>query len=122
MAHKVIQPDTLTLNPLFAIPEGMNQYIYEPSPGIEDGDVDVDETVEFLDDDTVDESGIPPDIYIVDETFIPDESGRPEAPTDLTVVEQQVRVTATGTQYIDLVVEVIGQEGLSKYDFRVAKA
>lgn len=98
---------------MFAIPEGMAGYSYPevaeefsaPDTSIDGNSAEID----ILYEDDTEESG--------DGT---DDSGAPDTP-DLEIVDQIVRISQTGNQVVDVIVEVEDVVGASKYEFRVVK-
>lgn len=106
MAEKAIKRDEIALDPMFFIPDGMDEYVYVDTEDI------------FLDEDG---QGISPDdSFLVDDDN--DYSDRPGVPKILGIVPPQVfRTTRAGNQVVDIVIEVEDIPGISKYEFRVTK-
>lgn len=108
MAEKAIKRDEIALDPMFFIPDGMDEYVYIDTEDLfldEDGQVEE----EYLD-----------DSFLVDDDT--DYSERPGVPKILGIVPPQVfRTTLAGNQVVDIVIEVEDIPGISKYEFRVTK-
>lgn len=96
MATDSVKRDEIVLDPMFYIPEGTDEFIYEEQDYF-------DESESFGDDVAVN----------VDAS--------PDTPTILGVISQTIRVTQSGAEVVDVVLDVEPVEGISKYDFRVTK-
>jgi hypothetical protein len=49
------------------------------------------------------------------------QSVAPTAPVSFTIVSQTVRMGSDGTQFVDVVIDIPDQPGISSYDMRVSK-
>lgn len=105
MAEKSVNNTQTALDPMFFIPDGVEEFVY-------------DEKERNLE--TVPEEETGDDSFIISEETTNYFDG-PDTPDILGVVSQTIRTTATGNQVVDLVLEVEELPGLSKYDFRVTK-
>lgn len=104
MAEKSVKRTTTELDPMFFIPEGVDEFIYH----------DRETTYETSQEETGD------DFFVTDDGDA-DYFDGPATPEIIEVVSQTIRTTAAGNQVVDLVVEVEDLAGLSKYEFRVTK-
>ena len=109
MAENAIKRTQTAVDPMFFIPDGVDELVYD----------DVERTLEV---DEVEESSeeIFEDYLLIDETETSSFDG-PDTPDILGVIEQVLRTTATGAQVVDLVLDIEEIPGISKYEFKVAK-
>lgn len=105
MAEKSVKRTTTELDPMFYIPEGVDEFVYDDR----DFDYDASAAEESID-----------DSFVVDDGDA-DYFDGPATPEIVEVISQTIRTTAAGNQVVDLVVEVEDLPGLSKYEFRVTK-
>jgi hypothetical protein len=112
MANTPVQRAVTEINPMFSIPDGVDELKYaEIAEDAElraaDDYTGTVETVVFTDMDT----DLPPEeIYI-------------DTPDIVGVISQVLRRSAGGNNVVDIIVEVDGDgAGISKYEFRVTKA
>ena len=96
---------------MFNIPEGAQDFTYTEAESDEPGTIETD--IELGD-------------YSLDDSYIVDESDENvdypdtlETPTILGVVNQILNTTATGSQSIDVIIEVEDIPGADTYDVRV---
>lgn len=114
MAKRSVVRQTREINPMFNIPDGMDDWTHpdelllDEEDSLEDAD-DTDEDAEF-------ES----DIDIIDDGD-DDTHDAPEVPENLVVLSQTIRRNADGSMVVDLLVEVDDVPGFVKYDIRVVK-
>ncbi len=102
MAKKYVSLNVKEIDPLFFIPEGVDELAY-----VEENEYDTDGVVEL------DE-----DFYTEDDV---DYSDAPATPNVLGIVSQTIKTTAAGVQLVDIVIEVEDIDNISNYDFRVTK-
>lgn len=105
--------DKRYIDPMFYIPEGMDDRVwaYQETP-------DVGEEPE--DEDFSDDFDVESDFSIIDES---DSEGddAPMAVDNLTIISQTLRRAQDGTQVVDIVAEVDDVPGATKYEFRITK-
>lgn len=101
MAKRAVKTGRRVINPMFAIPDGVDELYY-------DENILADETDE---DNFAEESDADAGI---------DYSDQPDTPQVLQVVEQIVRMDASGNEVVDLIVEV-EDVGVEDYEFHVTK-
>lgn len=106
MAKQPIKRSQSEIDPMFYIPEGVDELVY--SDGAESLYLDADE------EESAEESFVGEDDY-------GDYTEGPDVPEIIGVVSQTLRTTAAGTQVVDLVIEVDDALGISKYETRVTK-
>lgn len=118
MSKRPIRRDVETINPMFHIPEGVDELVYD------------DESLENSQyaEGTSEESEIVIEeevVIVLPETNTPEEedtSGRPPAPRIIGIVKQTLRTLKSGDERVDVVLEVEDIAGVDKYEFRVSKA
>ena len=104
MAEKATRRDVTEIDPMFHVPDGVDELVY--SEFYESGQDPAELEEDFIEDNDEDYN---------------DYSDAPDTPIILGVVSQTLRTTKAGTQRVDLVIEVEEVDGLDKYDIRVAK-
>lgn len=108
MARVSVKRSQLEIDPMFNIPEGMEDLIYS-------------------DDETIDESEAEWTINIDDDGEYPDEDippppDAPASPDILSVISPQIfRTTAAGNQVVDVTFEVEDIEGVLQYELRLVR-
>lgn len=108
MANNSVKREVTALDPMFYIPEGVDEFVYED----ENSWIPIVEPYEE------------PEIYFED-TFVSEDDlnyyDGPETPDILGVVEQIARTDETGRQVVDVILEVEDLPGVSNYEFRVTR-
>lgn len=117
MASNSIKRDQHVLDPMFLIPDGMDEFVYDENEdtGGSDDDLEDDTTIAAT------ESGVVDDFEVVDEGDEGYNGGGVETPEILGIVSQTIRTKDDGSQVVDVIVEVEDIPGVSKYEVRVAK-
>lgn len=109
MAENAAKRTQTAIDPMFFIPEGVDELVYDDTERNLDVEIVEEESEEIYD-----------DVFLVDDTETSNTEA-PETPDILSVIEQTLRKTASGNQVVDVVVEVDDIPGISKYEFRVTK-
>lgn len=109
MAEYAAKRTVSGVDPMFFVPEGMEEIVYDDN--IEDPEAPVDEESE--DELTSDE-------YLTNETE-DNNSEAPDTPDVLGVLQQIVKTGSSGAQVVDVIIEVEDIPGISNYEFRVTK-
>lgn len=111
MSNRPIRRRQQAIDPMFFIPEGVDELVYsdEESVGGEESetfaDVDISPDTD-LDDNQPDET---------------DYAGNPDTPQILSIVSQTIRTSSTGAEVVDVVFDVEDIEDVSNYELRVTK-
>lgn len=108
MAKKSVTPKQVKIDPMFFIPEGVEDIDY-----IEESDIS---SVDF---DAEDDEELPADEYVSEDDV--DYSENPETPLVLSIIEQKLRRAPGGQMVVDVVLDVDADESMSNYEFRVSK-
>lgn len=112
MAQRPVKRSVTVLDPMFAIPAGTDEFRYSESDILYTDDVEQEEGL--------------PDDFVSDGSAGTDEfenySEEPDAPGILAVISQTLRTSASGSQVVDMVIEVEDIEGAERYEVRVTKA
>jgi|SRR5690606_30467008 len=123
MAKKSVARNQESIDPLFFIPDGVDELTHEEPETLarplrepsDDGFSD--DGMGFFDDDFMDYSGVGYFDVDVDSSY---EEGALATPTVVNVVSQTVRQTSSGMELVDVVIEVEGIGG-QQYEMRVTK-
>lgn len=110
MAQSAAKREESVVDPMFYIPEGVDELVYSESSGDES---------EF--DNTVETEFVVEDAYIDDGSDYADYSDTPAVPEIYGVLSQTLRTTASGQQVVDLVLDVEDVDSIVKYEVRVTK-
>lgn len=111
MAQNSARRNEYEIDPMFYIPEGMEDFVY--SENTEDAGSEADAAVEET---------VYDDSYITEEGEGMEYPDAPEVPDILGIIPPQIiRTTATGNQVIDVTIEVEDIPGISNYEIRVTK-
>lgn len=106
MAKRAVQQTRSVIDPMFHIPEGVQELYYDESQTTDE--LVVEELAEDAD--------------ITDESDDIDYSEQPETPQILGILPPQVvRMDAAGNEVVDIVLEVDDVFNATKYEFRVTK-
>ena len=112
MTTTPVQRNVTPIDPMFPIPEGVDELVYGTNSGI----------------DPARQGTGPVDSYtgsIVDPNYFPQQEGIGQVvvptPEIIGIVSQQVRRAPSGDNVIDVVIEVSEVVGTTKYEFRVTK-
>lgn len=113
MTGKAVRPEVVEIDPLFYIPDGVDELKYRESFISSDGNLD-------SDDDSDDDSDVDTDAADsgIDDT---DYSDDPETPQILDVASQTIHVTDTGAEVVDVVFDVSDVTGYTSFELRVDK-
>lgn len=113
MSQRAVKRDTTPVDPMFFIPDGVDELYYTDHQLIQSSDEteESEDTEPFFDDTDV-------QVDYGDET---DYSDAPETPQILGIVSQTIRVNSTGNEVVDVVFEVDEVYGSTNYEFRVVK-
>ena len=109
MAGRAVRTKTAEINPMFYIPDGVEELKYGD-------DLLVDAN---FGDDSDDDLDLNDASLAGDDTN--DYTDEPETSQVLSVVSQTLRATATGTEVVDVVFNVSDVAGVSNYELRVVK-
>lgn len=109
MTENAVKRTQTPVDPMFFIPDGVDELVYDDAERELDVEIVEEESEEIYD-----------DVFLVDDTETSNTEA-PETPDILSVVEQVLRKTSAGNQVVDVVVEVDDIPGISKYEFRVTK-
>lgn len=120
MAENAVQPSIKTVDPMFAIPDGVTDAVYgTPSPPMYREGADIDEYTgtEIIDSDfdTEDETGADAPVPGGNNGIWLD------TPDIIDVASQTLRRSAGGFNVVDVVVDVEDVEGATNYEVRVTK-
>lgn len=106
MGKRAVRTSRRAIDPMFFIPDGVDELVYEELERSLTGQED-----EFGDNVEID------DIIIIDDDNDDDVSDLPDTPTIVGIVSQTIRTAATGNQVVDVVIEVEDIDGL-EYEIR----
>lgn len=106
MAQRSVKRSESVIDPMFFIPEGTDEFVYTESEIEVVDDADNFAEIESSYDDGSD---------------FADYSDDPDTPDILGVISQTVRTSASGSQVVDVVIEVEDIEGIANYEVRVTK-
>jgi hypothetical protein len=116
MVQRAVRREESVIDPMFYIPEGVDELSYND----EDTNIDVDSSDEegYVLEFSYDEADA---AYDYDGEDI-DYSEAPETPQILGVIPPQViRMSASGSEVVDVILDIDGAVGVSKYEVRVTK-
>lgn len=113
MAGRAVKPQVTEINPMFFIPEGIDELKYGDNLITVEAD-DVDENEFDVDIDADDVDGVGAD----DGT---DYSDSPETPTIFGVILQTIHVDDTGSEVVDVVFDVEDVFNVDSYEIRATK-
>lgn len=115
MAERVQSDKTRRINPNFAVPEGLEAFTY--------GDVDEIEELEFIERTSDDEAQLDDIFYefedVEDSEEPVDSDDSPGTPQIYGIISQTIRTSDTGTQVVDVVLDVETIDDTTKYDIRI---
>lgn len=107
MAQSAAKREESVIDPMFYIPEGVDELVY-------------DEQDEF-DNTTEQDEFVVTDAYIDYGSDDADYSDTPDVPDILGVVSQTLRRSPSGNHVVDLVIDVEDVDSISKYEVRLTK-
>lgn len=118
MTQRAIKREPTALDPMFFIPEGVDELVYDEdlsyqaNTSASEGDVDDDLAEVEFNDDNVD-YGSPDDVDYTD---------APETPQIIGIIPPQVlRTGDSGAEVVDVILEVEDVDGVTNYELRVTK-
>lgn len=121
MAKRSVVNGQGILDPMFHIPEGLNEFTYiNPDDYLIDTVSDEESSSDPYAYEVTDDVDAEDDSFIVEDDI--DYYERPASIDELTVVQQIIRTQPDGSQVVDVIVEVEDIPGVSVYDFRVVPA
>lgn len=117
MVNTNINPPTQVIDPRFDIPEGLGTFLYPDKP--------LDENLIAANIISTEDSSLvelPIDVPVTTEAVVGAISSTGLAvPEALTIVSQTVKMSPSGQQLVDVVVQVSDVKGAIQYDLRVTK-
>lgn len=114
MAERSAKRNEYVLDPMFQIPEGTDEFVYD-----ENATITEEETLDefFLEDGET--GSVPDDTTLIDDGGV--EGVGPRAPEAFAIVSQTLRTAPGGQQVVDLIIDVTDVPGISEYEFRVTE-
>lgn len=109
MAQRAVRPDTTVIDPLFFIPDGVEELQYKEGISVVPDDVDENEFEVDIDVDLSDST----------ETDDTDYTDAPEVPQVVGVISQTIRRDSAGVEVVDVVFNVTDSANGDSYEIRV---
>lgn len=107
MSNRPIRRKVESIDPMFNIPEGVDELVYDEDRS---DDLNYDAgTEEFAE-------------GIIEDEIVDENDGLPPTPTILGILSQTLRTLKSGDERVDVVLTVEDIVGVDKYEFRVSKA